>query len=145
MKKAKVIYLGIHENQVSRLADVVLPGLTVFEKSGTFINRSFILQKFHQVVPGPVGLVPDYLLLSRILNEVSGETSNFPTLESVWREIGRLRSSCLNGVYFGEVNEQGHKLDPGKLSDFPFVESKALNFIRRKSKAPRKRHVDKTG
>ena len=49
------------------------------------------------------------------------------------------------GVSFGEVNEQGHRLDPVKLSDFPFVESKALNFIRRKSKAPRKRHVDKKG
>ena len=37
------------------LREVVLPGLTVFEKSGSLINRSFFLQSFDQAIPGPAG------------------------------------------------------------------------------------------
>ena len=40
-------------------AEVVLPALTVFERSGTFINCQFRLQSFAQAVPGPTGVLPD--------------------------------------------------------------------------------------
>ena len=37
-----VVFLGTHANDTSNLAEVIIPTLTSFEKSGTFINRSFL-------------------------------------------------------------------------------------------------------
>jgi len=128
IKKAKIIYVGTHENETSKLADVVLPGLTVFEKNGTFINRNFRLQKFFQAVPGPAGLVPDFLVLNRITSELSGEVAESLGLESLWKEIGKLRTSCLKGIVYREIPSDGLALDPGKLADLPYVEGPALNF-----------------
>ena len=42
----QIIYLGTHENATSNLARVVIPTLTSFEKSGSFVNRGFFLQGF---------------------------------------------------------------------------------------------------
>ncbi|MDA1047888.1 MAG: 2Fe-2S iron-sulfur cluster-binding protein [Verrucomicrobia bacterium] len=128
IKKAKIIYVGTHENETSKLADVVLPGLTVFEKNGTFINRNFRLQKFFQAVPGPAGLIPDFLVLNRIASELSGEVAESLGLESLWKEIGKLRTSCLKGIAYREIPSDGLALDPDKLADLPYVEGPALNF-----------------
>ena len=141
LKKVKVIYLGAHENEVSKVADVVLPGLTVFEKSGTFINRNFRLQKFLQAVPGPAGLLPDYLLLNRIVVEVSEETAGPLGLEALWNEIGKLRSSCLTGIAFHGIPPEGLALKPGKLADLPYVEGKALNFTPPKRRVAKRKPV----
>jgi NADH-quinone oxidoreductase subunit G len=128
IKKTKIIYIGTHENETSKMADVVLPVLTVFEKSGTFINRNFRLQKFFQAVPGPAGLVPDFLVLNRIASELSGEVAESLGLESLWKEIGKLRTSCLKGIAYREIPSDGLALDPGKLADLPYVEGPGLNF-----------------
>jgi NADH-quinone oxidoreductase subunit G len=42
-------------NATSAAAKVVIPTLTVFEKSGTFVNQQFRIQKFAKAVPGPPG------------------------------------------------------------------------------------------
>ena len=57
--KVGVVYLGTHANATSAAAKVVIPTLTVFEKSGTFINQQFRIQKFAQAVPGPQGVADD--------------------------------------------------------------------------------------
>ena len=50
LKKVSLVFLGTHQNSTSDGAEVVLPGLTVFEKSGSFINRSFFLQSFFFII-----------------------------------------------------------------------------------------------
>ena len=65
LKGVKVIYLGTHTNSTSELSDVVLPALTSFEKSGSFINRGFFAQSFEQSVPGPAGLRDRGLIVQR--------------------------------------------------------------------------------
>ena len=62
LEKVQVIYLGTHGNATSEAASVVIPTLTVFEKSGTFINQQFRLQKFLQSVPGPPGVADDLVI-----------------------------------------------------------------------------------
>lgn len=128
LAKTKVIYLGSSENETSRGAEVVLPGLTVFEKSGSFINRSFRLQKFKQAVPGPAGLLPDYLLLNRLASELAGGTASPLGLDALWEEIAKLRTSCLKGVAYRNIPADGLALDPGQLADLPYVEEAALHY-----------------
>ncbi len=59
LKKVSVIYLGTHSNATTALATVVIPGLTVFEKNGTFVNQQFRIQKFYKAVPAPAGIRED--------------------------------------------------------------------------------------
>jgi NADH-quinone oxidoreductase subunit G len=59
LAKVSVIYLGTHANATSAAAKVVIPTLTVFEKSGTFVNQQFRLQKFAQGRARPAGVADD--------------------------------------------------------------------------------------
>ncbi|MBP6506995.1 MAG: (2Fe-2S)-binding protein, partial [Opitutaceae bacterium] len=59
LAKVSVIYLGTHANATSAAAKVVLPTLTVFEKSGTFVNQQFRLQKFSKAIPAVAGTTDD--------------------------------------------------------------------------------------
>ena len=53
LAKISIIYLGTHANATSAAAKVVIPTLTVFEKSGTLVNQQFRIQKFARAVPAP--------------------------------------------------------------------------------------------
>ena len=128
LEGCKVVFLGTKENSTSKLAEVILPGLSVFEKCGTFINRGFRLQKFESAVPAPSGLSSESFLLNRILSDLSGEPDLSPEPDSLWSLISKLRASCLSGITLGDVGEEGIQLDPGKLADLPYVEAKALHF-----------------
>ena len=50
LQRVSVVYLGTHNNSSTEISEVILPGLTAFEKCGSFINRSFIAQAFEQPV-----------------------------------------------------------------------------------------------
>jgi NADH-quinone oxidoreductase subunit G len=123
----QVIYLGTHENSTSRLAQVNIPTLACFEKTGSFVNRSFFLQGFQQAVPGPAGVLPDINILGRLINELGdGELSS--DINSIWKMMARATSSPLKGLSFSDFKKEGIQLDSSKWSDFPFVEKKALHF-----------------
>ena len=51
----------------------MLPTLTVFEKSGTFVNQQFRLQKFTKAVPGPAGATDDLAVLGKLIAVASGK------------------------------------------------------------------------
>jgi NADH-quinone oxidoreductase subunit G len=72
LAKVSVIYLGTHANATSAAAKVVLPTLTVFEKSGSFVNQQFRIQKFSKAVPGLVGATDDLVVLSRLVAAAGG-------------------------------------------------------------------------
>ena len=71
------------------MANVVLPSLTSFEKSGSFINRSFRLQKFKQAVPGPAGLLPDLHIIASFANALDQEKQQTSDLVSIWKQISK--------------------------------------------------------
>lgn len=128
LKKIRVVYLGTIENQTSRKARVVLPALTSFERSGSFINQQFRLQKFRQAVPGPTGTLPDLLVLNRMLAELRSEEARPVSLDDLWTEMGTRRDSILKGFSFSGTSLSGELLDPGKLRALPYVERKSLHF-----------------
>jgi len=123
-----VVFLGTHENATSKLAKVVIPTLTSFEKSGSFINRSFSLQAFQQAVPGPAGLLPDVSILARLISELLDGVEQDSDLDGIWREMARLSSSPLKGLSFSELKQEMIQLDGSKWAGLPFVEGKALHY-----------------
>ena len=123
-----IIFLGTHENATSQLAKVVLPTLTSFEKSGSFVNRNFFLQAFRQSIPGPAGLLPDIQLLSRLLNELVEESFQGSDLDEIWEDMARPASSPLKSLCFSDLKKGCVQLDGSKWASLPFVEKKALHY-----------------
>ena len=123
-----VVFIGTHENSTSRIAQVVIPSLTVFEKSGTFVNRAFFAQAFKQVVPGPAGVLPDLNILARILNGLVEDSEQSADINQIWEEMSRVRNSVLKEVSFSQLKKAPVLLNGSKWAELPFVEKDALHY-----------------
>ena len=128
LKGISIIYIGTHENATSSKANVVLPSLTSFEKSGSFINRSFRLQKFKQAVPGPAGLLPDLHIIASLLNTLDQEKQQTSDLVSIWKQLSKSSTNPLHKIKYTDIPQDGIQLDSTRWSDLDFVEKKALHF-----------------
>lgn len=131
-----VIFLGTHAQPTSKLADLVIPTLSVFEKSGSFLNQQYRLQAFSQAIPGPTGLVPDYLLLARLFKELTLKKSNIDckealidcsNLDALWTHLGS-RHSLFEGVLFSHLAPEGLALDRSKLKRPLLDKSSSLHY-----------------
>lgn len=123
-----VIFLGTHQNKTSELAKVVIPTLTSFEKSGSFINRNFRLQSFKQSVPGPAGLLPDLHIIVSLINGLSEDADQSSDLASIWKQMSKSTTNPLHGIVYSKIAGDGIQLDGAKWDSLPFVEKKALHF-----------------
>ena len=127
LSKVHIIYLGTHDNETVQQAKVVLPGLTVFEKSGTFINQQFLVQKFQQAVPGPAGLVPDINILSYLLAQVKHDSFAPPSVETIWEHLSS-ELTYFKGMHFGSIPETGQFIEGKAFAHLPFCEGKTLHY-----------------
>ncbi len=126
LAKVSVIYVGTHRNATSEAAKVVIPGLTVFEKSGTFINQQFRIQKFSKAVPGPAGVSDDLVTLSNLLASAGGATLS-SDLGALWATIaGEVKS--LATVTYANLPSTGLLLDGTPWSSLPFPEGETLHY-----------------
>ena len=126
LAKVAVIYLGTHRNATSAAARVVLPTLTVFEKSGTMVNQQFRLQKFSKAVPGPAGVSDDLVTLRNLLAAVGGQTIS-SDLSTLWTTLSA-EAKSLAGLSYATLPATGQVLDSSAWSGLPFVEGETLHF-----------------
>ncbi|MEO6005561.1 MAG: molybdopterin-dependent oxidoreductase [Opitutus sp.] len=124
--KVAVIYLGTHENPTSSIARVVFPTLTVFEKSGTFVNQQFRLQKFHRAVPAVVGALDDLAVLSSLLG-LTGSAPVSADLNSLWKVIAA-EVPAMGTMTFANLPETGLLLNGTSWSGLPFIERETLHY-----------------
>ena len=103
LKGIPIVFLGSHKNKTSDLAEVVIPTLTSFEKSGSFINRNFRLQTFKQAVPGPAGLLPDLHVLASLINSFSEESDQSADLAQVWKQMSKSSTSVFHGLSYAKI------------------------------------------
>ncbi|MBI5381304.1 MAG: (2Fe-2S)-binding protein [Opitutae bacterium] len=126
LAKVRVIYLGTHANATSAAAQVVLPALTVFEKSGAFINQQFRLQKFVTAVPGPAGVSDDLATLARLLVAVGGPKLG-ETATTLWPALAA-EIPALASVSFAGIPDEGLPLDSKPWAGLRFGEGASLHF-----------------
>ncbi len=127
LSKAKVIYFGTHTNEVSKVADVVCPSLSVFEKEGSFVNVSFRVQKFAAAVPGPKGILPDVAVLEKIVAPLADEKPAAPTMDAIWERIAK-KVSQFGELTWRGIGDEGTAVEPTAFLDLPFTETKNLKF-----------------
>jgi len=126
LSQVAVIYVGSHQNATSAAAHVVLPTLTVFEKSGTFINQQFRLQKFSRAVPGPAGVSADALILAELVAAAGGGIIPFD-LEVLWTTMAA-EIKALAGLSFATLPAEGLHLDATPWAGLPFCEGETLHY-----------------
>ncbi|MSU49924.1 MAG: 2Fe-2S iron-sulfur cluster binding domain-containing protein [Opitutus sp.] len=126
LAKISVIALDTHARAAGVAAKVVIPTLTVFEKSGTFVNQQFRVQKFFKCVPGPVGATDDLVVLARLVSAAGG--ASVPSeLHELWAVLAA-GVPALATITFANLPETGLRLDATPFVALPFVEGETLHF-----------------
>jgi len=129
LKDVDIVFLGTHSHATSNMARVVLPSFTVFEKEGSFINKSFIVQAFEQAIPGPVGLSSQVEILSQIINHLRVDSDPLDAkLDGVWKSMGEVLPDLIGDCDFRSLVKAPFQIDDSKWSHLDFVEKNALNF-----------------
>ncbi len=125
LAKVSIVHLGTHASATSAAAKVVLPTLTVFEKSGTFVNQQFRIQKFFQAVPAAAGATDDLVVLAKLV-AAAGGPSLASDLASLWKIIAA-EVSALGTMTFANLPETGLLLDATPWAALPFAEGATLH------------------
>jgi NADH-quinone oxidoreductase subunit G len=126
LAKIAIIYVGTHADATSAAAKVVFPTLTVFEKSGTFVNQQFRVQKFLPAVPGAAGASNDLVVLSKLVSAAGGVA--LPNeINALWKTIPA-EVAALGTMSFANLPETGLLLDSTKWAGLPFVEGETLHY-----------------
>ena len=126
LAKVAIVYLGTHANATSAAAKVVVPTLTVFEKSGSFVNQQFRLQKFFKAVPGPAGVNDDLVSLAKLVTAVGGPAVS-GELHTLWSALAAT-VPALGPMTFANVPETGLLLDGAPWAALRFAEGETLHF-----------------
>jgi predicted molibdopterin-dependent oxidoreductase YjgC len=87
--------------ETARYADVVLPGASFAEKTGTYVNTERRIQLAHEAIEPPGDARPDWEILVELSNRV-GLRTPFGSPEDVMAEISRLAPSWA-GVTYGRL------------------------------------------
>ena len=126
LAKVSIILLASHGSPTSGVAKVVLPTLTVFEKSGTLVNQQFRIQKFRQAVPGIKGATDDLVVLDELLAAVGGEATD-GNVKSVWTSIAA-EIPQLATTTFANLPDTGLLLDSSAWASLQFPEGETLHY-----------------
>jgi len=126
LAKVSVVYLGTHANATSAAAKVIIPTLTVFEKSGTLVNQQFRIQKFVKAVPGVAGATDDLVALAKLVTAVGGgEVAG--EINALWTTIAA-EVPALGTMTYKNIPDDGLLLDSTPFAALPFVEGETLHY-----------------
>jgi NADH-quinone oxidoreductase subunit G len=126
LAKVKIVFIGTHASATSDAAAVILPTTTVFEKSGTFINQQFRLQKFSQAIPALAGTTNDLVVLSKLLAAVGGAAVS-SDLAALWKSLSE-EVRILAGVSFATLAPTGLVVNDADFANLAFPEGETLHF-----------------
>ncbi len=116
-----MIYIGSHGDQGAAFADLVLPGCTFMEKSGTYTNAEGRIQLAHKIVDPP-GYAKEDWEVFRAISEFSGVTLPYNSLEELRLRMAKLGPHLLKydhveSTLFGKF--AGRSLGAGKVMATP--------------------------
>ena len=127
LKAVDVIYLGFEHCDTAQYAKIEIPLLNVFEKSGTFVNQQFRVQKFAQAVPGPKGVLFGLSNFTKLLHLLDGEAPFAPSPAAVWKHLAADVAEFA-GMEFNALPETGTVVSGERFAALPFVEGPSLHY-----------------
>jgi len=126
-KQVQLLYIGSHHENCSQYARVEIPLLTVFEKTGSFVNQQFRVQKFAQAVPGPAGVLHGLSTLTRILSGLNADARMAPSASAVWEAMEK-EIPEFKGLRFEQIPPTGKVVSGNRFEGISFLEGKSLHF-----------------
>lgn len=123
LKKVDIIYLGTHKNATSEEATVVLSGRTVFEKSGSFVNQQFRLQRFNAAIPGLAGTHNELDIIAAL----AARTITDASVETIWLSMSK-DCPALADTDFSRIPDDGILLDGSAWAKIAFPETGSLLY-----------------
>jgi NADH-quinone oxidoreductase subunit G len=128
LKKVCVIAGDSHVTPTTLSAGLVQPLGTVFERSGSFINCQWRIQKFSQAVPMPKGVSSDIAFLDGILRNLGEKPLPAPTPEAVWKLMAESVPQ-LKGLSYAAIPPTGLVIDGSAWENISFPEiTKTLHY-----------------
>ncbi|MDP0499785.1 MAG: 2Fe-2S iron-sulfur cluster-binding protein [Verrucomicrobiota bacterium JB022] len=127
VKQAQVAYIGTQHCDTCQHSKIELPLLTAFEKSGTFVNQQFRVQKFHQAVAGPVGTLFGLSTFTKLYAALTGESPYAPSPAAIWSHLAA-EVPELAGLRYQDIPGTGKVLDASRFAQVPFREGKSLHY-----------------
>jgi formate dehydrogenase major subunit len=116
----KVEFLAVQDlflTETARYADVVLPGASFAEKTGTYANTERRVQLAHQAVEPPGQARADWEILVELSNRL-GLPTKFRSPGEVMDEVSRL-APAWTGISYERLDETGGLQYPVPSSDHP--------------------------
>jgi NADH-quinone oxidoreductase subunit G len=104
-----LIAVGILPNPTTELADVVLPGVSYAEKSGTFVNAKGRLQRIEAAITPPGEARPEWEILAAVLQRMGADAPR--SLAELFSRVATTRLGIANTGFFG-VPRTGLELSP---------------------------------
>jgi NADH-quinone oxidoreductase subunit G len=100
-----VLVVGTHDSETARRAHVVLPGLTAYEKDGSFVNVTGRVQRLMPAVRAPGDAWPDWKVLGALRDVVEKE----PRPKSAGEVFARMAASVpeFGGMTHGKLGVHG--------------------------------------
>ncbi|MDR0418489.1 MAG: 2Fe-2S iron-sulfur cluster binding domain-containing protein [Puniceicoccales bacterium] len=115
------ITFSSHKNETTQNSHIVLPICTVFEEDGHFINKNFLLQRFHRAIIRETKARALWEWLAMIKNIYTGKTQiEFKSIENIWNFMEKSFPEFKN-LKFSEVPPTGVFLESNYFKNFPFV------------------------
>jgi hypothetical protein len=103
-----ITYVGYEKNRTSSIANFVFPVKTIFENTGTFINRDHLVQRFFKAIPPPAkNILECWEVLSLLMNTYSyGASSDYLTIDQIWQDLPNA-SELFTGINFSDLPLNG--------------------------------------
>lgn len=127
LKKAKVIYAGEELCSTSEFAEVEIPLLTVFEKSGTFVNQQFRVQKFTQAIPGPSGVLFGLSNFTKLHHHLDADSPYAPSPAAIWQHMAEAVPEFA-GMTFNGIPATGSVVSSDRFAELDFVDGPSIHF-----------------
>jgi NADH-quinone oxidoreductase subunit G len=127
LKKASVVYFGEQHCDTSQFAKVEIPLLTVFEKSGTFVNQQFRVQSFTQASPGPSSVLFGLSNFTKLHHLLDPNSPYAPSPAAIWQHMSA-EVPEFEGLSYNGIPASGVLVKADRFADLPFVEGASLHF-----------------
>jgi formate dehydrogenase alpha subunit len=93
-------------SETAKLAHVVLPGASSFEKDGTFTNGERRIQRVRRALPPADGSRPDWELLCELMGK-TGYPQRYESPKDIMEEIARVAPATFGGVSYARLEGDG--------------------------------------
>ena len=103
-----VVHEGVFESETSRSADILLPGVTFAEKTGTFTNTERRVQMVYQAIAPQGESRPDWQIITSLANRIRSNGSGGEHAEWDYSDTSQIMTeiSMLTPIYAGISHER---------------------------------------